>query len=153
MSPNQWGPPTWIFMHTLSEKIKPSSYPIAGKQIINFIILICRNLPCPECAQHAKEFWAKVKIQNINSKQDLSNLLFVFHNTVNKRRGAKPFKYEDLSYYKERGVLESFNIFARNFTTRGNMNLINESFHRNMMLSNLRNWLMNNIQHFELLSN
>jgi hypothetical protein len=140
-------------MHTLAEKIKPSSYPIAGKQVINFIILICRNLPCPECSQHAKEFWAKVKIQNINSKQDLINLLFVFHNTVNKRRRVASFKYENLSYYKGRGVIETFNIFARNFTTRGNMNLINESFHRNMMLANLRSWLMNNIQHFEILSN
>lgn len=152
MSPNQWGPPTWIFMHTLAEKIKDSSYPAIGKQLIHFLTSICKNLPCPECSQHAKEFWAKVKVQNINSRQDLVSLLFVFHNMVNRRKGLKPFKYEDLQYYKTRGVIETFNIFARNFTTRGNMNLINESFHRNMMLSNLRTWLMNNIQHFNLLN-
>ena len=153
MSPNEWGPPTWIFIHTLAEKIKEQSFPVIGQQMIQFIILICRNLPCPECAQHAKEFWTKVKIQNINSQQDLINLLFVFHNTVNKRKNLKPFKYDDLKYYKSRGVIESFNIFSRHFTTRGNMNLINESFHRNMMLGNLRTWLMNNVQNFNLLSN
>jgi len=152
MSPNQWGPPTWIFMHTLAEKIKDSSYPAIGKQLIHFLTAICKNLPCPECSQHAKEFWAKVKVQNINSRQDLVSLLFVFHNMVNRRKGLKPFKYEDLQYYKTRGIIETFNIFARNFTTQGNMNLINESFHRNMMLSNLRTWLMNNIQHFNLLN-
>jgi Erv1 / Alr family len=150
MSPNQWGPPTWIFMHTLAEKIKDDNFPHIGKQLIQQIILICRNLPCPDCAQHAKDFWAKVKIHNINTRQDLINLLFVFHNTVNKRKSLRPFKYDDLSYYKTRGVIETFNIFARNFTTRGNMRLINESFHRNMMLANLRTWLMTNISYFEL---
>ncbi len=150
MSPNQWGPPTWIFMHTLAEKIKESSFPIIGKQLISNIILICRHLPCPECAQHAKEFWAKVKVGNINSGQDLKNLLYVFHNVVNKRKKLLPYKYENLNYYKTRGVIETFNIFARNYQTRGNMNLINESFHRNMALGNIKTWLMNNIQHFEL---
>ena len=150
MTIEQWGPSTWIFMHTIAEKIKSESYPVVGKQVINFIILICRNLPCPDCATHAKEFWSKVIIQNINSKQDLINLLYVFHNSVNKRRKVPSFKYENLAYYKTRGVIETFNIFARNFTTRGNMKLLNESFHRNMMLSSLRSWLMNHIQHFEL---
>lgn len=153
MSPSDWGPPTWIFMHTIADKIKEESYPIIGKQLIHQLILICRNLPCPDCAQHAKEFWAKVKVQNINTKQDLINLLFVFHNMVNKRKRQAQFSYENLNYYKTRGVIETFNIFARNFTTRGNMNLMNESFHRNMMLGNLKKWLMGNIQHFNLLTN
>jgi hypothetical protein len=150
MSPNQWGPPTWIFIHTLAEKIKESSFQHIGKQLIQIIINICRNLPCPDCTIHAKQFWAKVNVQNLNSRDDLINLIYVFHNIVNKRKGQSMFKYEDLKYYKSRGIIETFNIFARNFTTRGNMNLINESFHRNMMLTNLRSWLMNNLIHFNL---
>jgi len=150
MSPSTWGPSTWIFMHTLAEKIKESSFPLIGPKLILVLIQICNNLPCPECAQHAKEFWRKVKVSNIKTKQDLINLLFVFHNTVNKRRKIFPFKFDSLRIYKIKNIIDTYNQFSRNFNTRGNMNLINESFHRNMMLSSLRNWMMANIQHFDL---
>jgi hypothetical protein len=148
MSPSSWGPSTWIFMHTLACKIKEESFSIIGQKLVLTLIQICNHLPCPECAQHAKQFWNKVKINNIQSKTDLINLLFVFHNMVNKRKNSKPFRYDDLSYYETRNVIETYNIFSRNFNTRGNMNLINESFHRNMMLASLRTWLMSNVNHF-----
>lgn len=148
MSPSYWGPSTWIFMHTLAAKIKETSFPVIGPNLILILIQICNNLPCPECSQHAKQFWSKVKTANIKSKSDLINLLFVFHNMVNKRKQLRPFKYENLQYYETRNIIETYNTFARNFNTRGNMNLINESFHRNMMLSSLRTWIMSNLSHF-----
>ena len=82
MSPSNWGPPTWFFMHTLAEKIKDESFPIVGQHVIMSIIQICNHLPCPECAQHAKEFWSKVKISSIKTKTDLINVLFVFHQNL-----------------------------------------------------------------------
>ncbi len=148
MSPSYWGPPTWKFAHTMAAKIKDESFPIIGQQLISILIQICNHLPCPECAQHAREFWKKVKVENIANKTDLINLLFVFHNMVNKRKKTPPFKYENIKYYDTCRVVETFNIFARNFNTHGNMNLINESFHRNRMLTSVRLWLMNNISHF-----
>lgn len=150
MSPSQWGPPTWIFMHTLAEKVRQESFPIIGQQLIIQLIQLCSNLPCPECASHAKLFWSKVKIGNIQCKEDLINLLFVFHNIVNKRKFSQPFKIESLPYYKSRNVIETFNSFAKNFNTYGNMKLITESFHRNRFLISLRNWLMNNLHHFSI---
>jgi hypothetical protein len=150
MSPSQWGPPTWIFLHTLAEKIKDESFAAIGPNLVLLITRICNNLPCPECAQHAKVFWAKVRLQNIKNKTDLINLLYVFHNTVNKRKRLPLFKYTDLQYYKTRSVVEAYNAFSRNFNTKGNMNLINESFHRGLMLKGLRQWLMENIQYFNL---
>lgn len=150
MSPNQWGPPTWIFMHTLAEKIKEESFPVLGQHLITQLIQICSNLPCPDCASHAKLFWSRVKISNIKSKTDLKNLLFVFHNSVNKRKGFLPFKIESLAYYKSRNIIETFNSFARNYHTNGNMKLLADSFHRNRYLVILRSWLMNNLHHFML---
>lgn len=150
MSPSYWGPSTWIFMHTLVAKIKETSFPLIGPNVILILIQICNNLPCPECAQHAKQFWSKVKTANIKSKTDLINLLFVFHNMVNKRKQLRQFKYENLQYYETRNIVETYNTFARNFNTRGNMNLINESFHRNMMVSSLRTWIMSNLSHFNI---
>ncbi len=150
MSPSYWGPSTWIFMHTLAAKIKESSFPVIGPSLILVLIQICNNLPCPECAQHAKQFWTKVKTANIKTKDDLINLLFVFHNMVNKRKQLPPFKYHNLTYYKTKNIVQTYNSFSRNFNTRGNMSLINESFRRNMMLSSLRAWLMTNLTHFDL---
>ena len=148
MSPNTWGPSTWLFMHTLVAKVKETSFPIIGPSLILLLINICNNLPCPECAQHSKEFWSKVKTVNIKNKSDLINLIFVFHNMVNKRKKHAQFKYENLEYYNTKNIIDTYNIFARNFNTRGNMNLINESFHRNMMIVTLRTWLMTNVIHF-----
>lgn len=149
MSPSTWGPSTWIFMHTLAAKIKESSFQTIGPNLVFVLIQICNNLPCPECAQHAKQFWAKVKTANIKTKTDLINLLFVFHNMVNKRKQNRQFKHESLNFYNTRNIIDTYNAFSRNFNTKGNMNLINESFHRNMMLSSLRTWMMTNIQHFD----
>ena len=149
MAPAQWGPPTWALLHTLSEKIKESSYGIMGKNLILIIIQICNNLPCPTCAQHAKEFWSKVNINNLKTKTDLINLLYVFHNMVNKRNNSPAFKHSDLQIYKTKQLIPIFNNFSKNFTTRGNMKLLNESFHRNIMLKRFRTWFMNNINNFD----
>ena len=150
MSPSQWGPPTWIFIHTLVAKIKDDQFQAIGQQVISHIIQICMFLPCPECSVHAKQFWSNVNTKNIQSKQDLVNLIFVFHNSVNKRRGVRPFRYVDLQYYNTLNLIETFNNFARNFNTNGNMKLINESFHRGRLLQILRVWLMSNLQKFNL---
>lgn len=150
MSPSQWGPPTWIFIHTLVAKIKDDQFQAIGQQVISHIIQICMFLPCPDCSVHAKQFWSNVNTKNIQSKQDLVNLIFVFHNSVNKRRGVRPFRYVDLQYYNTLNLIETFNNFARNFNTNGNMKLINESFHRGRLLQILRVWLMSNLQKFNL---
>jgi len=150
MSPSYWGPSTWIFMHTLAAKLKETSFSVIGPSLILILIQISYNLPCPECAQHAKQFWSKVKTANIKTKDDLINLLFVFHNIVNKRKHVELFKHENLSYYNNKNIVQTYNIFSRNFNTRGNMSLINESFRRNIMLSSLRTWIMSNLIHFDL---
>lgn len=150
MSPSYWGPSTWLFIHTLASKIKEDSFPLIGPNLIMIIVKICNNLPCPECSQHAKSFWANVKTANIKTKTDLINLIFVFHNTVNKRKKLPMFRYENIGYYNTKNVINTYNNFSRNFNTKGNMNMINESFHRNMMLSSLRTWMLRNISHFDL---
>jgi len=151
MSPSEWGPPTWIFIHTLAEKVKETSFPLISQQLIKMIIQICNNLPCPECTNHAKTFWMNVSVANIKTKQDLIDLLYVFHNSVNKRKKMPAFKYENLNQYSKLKLIQTYNLFTQHFHTNGNMNLINESFHRRLMLISLRSWLMTNISHFNIL--
>jgi hypothetical protein len=138
-----------MFIHTLAEKVKEEEFPKIGQQIIGNIQQICYNLPCPDCADHSRIFWSKVKVGNIQSKTDLINLLYVFHNCINKRKKLGPFKYSNLAFYKTQSVVDTFNNFARNFNTKGNMKLLTESFHRGRLLTSLKGWLMTNIKSFE----
>lgn len=144
-----WGPSTWIFMHTLACKIKESSFDIVGQELIGQLIQISHHLPCPECAQHAREFWSKIIVKNVTTKQALITLLFVFHNSVNKRKKLPAFLIEQLDIYNKKKVIDTYNVFHRQFHTRGNMQLINDAFHRTIMLRKLKMWLMKNIQHFD----
>ena len=64
------------FLYFIIWLIKETSFPVIGPGLILVLIQICNNLPCPECAQHAKQFWSKVKTANIKTKDDLINLLF-----------------------------------------------------------------------------
>jgi hypothetical protein len=45
-------------------------------------------------------------------------------------------------------VADTYNSFVKTFHTRGNMQLLNEAFHRNIMMSQLRVWMLMNIHHF-----
>ena len=150
MGRSQWGPPIWFFFHILAEKIKEDSFPIIGHQIINQIIQICYNLPCPECSQHAKMFWARTNLQTIKTKNDLKNVLFTFHNMVNRRNNIQPFPHDRLEMYKKGNIIRSFNMFIANFNTNGNMTLLTGAFHRNRLLTSLKKWMINNISHFTL---
>jgi hypothetical protein len=148
--PGVWGPPIWRFFHILAENIHEEDYNRLIPQLFILIRRTCVYLPCPDCSEHATKFLAKISPKDIPNKTEFKNMLYLFHNMVNKRKQYPPFKYDNLKYYETRNVIQTYNIFSRNFTTRGNMNLINESFHRNMMLASLRSWMMGNISHFDL---
>ena len=40
MSPSNWGPPTWIFMHSLAANLKEDSFSVIGPSLILLIIQI-----------------------------------------------------------------------------------------------------------------
>jgi len=147
---SNWGPNTWIFFHTLAEKVKEDNFNIIKNQLFNIILQISYNLPCPDCANHAKIFWSKVNLNKINSKIDLKNVLFTFHNIVNKRKNKQLYKYDDLNNYKNNKLIGSFNNFIKNFHTNGNMKLINESWRRSILLVKIRKWFLINLSNFEL---
>jgi hypothetical protein len=150
MSPSNWGPPTWDLMHTLAEKVKEDKYQAIFNQLYGYITQICYNLPCPECAMHARQFLSKVKSQELKQKQNLIDLLFVFHNLVNKRKIKPMYKYEELQKYKSKNIITSFNNFSVNFSSNGNVRLLADNFHRGQLISSLKKWIMQNIQNFDL---
>ena len=81
----KWGEPTWFLLHTLSVKVKESEFKNIRVELLNQIYAICTNLPCPDCANHAKNYLDGINFNTIQTKEDLKMLLYTFHNNVNKR--------------------------------------------------------------------
>lgn len=84
MSKQAWGNATWYMMHTLAQKLRPensSAVPV----IITHFENICRNLPCPDCAEHASRMFATANIHAVVDKSTLIQFLYQLHEAVNRR--------------------------------------------------------------------
>ena len=140
-SPETWGPATWIFFHTLAARVNERYFPRLRMVMFNVISLISRNLPCPTCTREASIFLAKINPNKIETKQDFINFIYIFHNWVNKKKKKPLFNSKNLNVYKNANIYLAFNNFARVYHTKGNMQLLTESFQRNLALKELKKWI------------
>ena len=76
-------------------------------------------------------------------------MLYVFHNSVNKRKRKALFNHANLEKYKRYNVGSTFNHFVSVYHTKGNMNLIAESFQRKLLVSELKTWLIKHYKYFK----
>lgn len=137
----KWGAPTWYLFHTLAEKVKEDSFPLIRKEFLDIIFAICTNLPCPDCANHATRFMQGVNFDTIMSKQDLKELMFRFHNSVNARKGFPIFSREELDdMYSRANTSNIVQNFYNHFQTSG-MKVTTNSFYRTTSFSNVKSWL------------
>ena len=144
-----WGRPTWIFLHTLAEKINEEYFDTLKTQIYDFIIQICHNLPCPICANHARQYMKNVNFNNITTKQGLKKMLFDFHNTVNQRKSYPQFKITDLDVtYSNANLIQSHNNFIRNYHMNGAVRYMVETANRKKLVSKLSKWFKTNLHYF-----
>jgi hypothetical protein len=144
-----WGRPTWIFLHTLAEKVNEEHFDTLKTQLYDFIIRICHNLPCPICANHARQYMKNVNFNNITTKQGLKKMLFDFHNTVNQRKSYPQFKITDLdTTYSNANLIQSYNNFIRNYHMNGAVRYMVETANRKKLVSNLSNWFKTNLHYF-----
>ena len=66
-----WGPPTWVFLHALCEKINPNHYLVIKESLWNKLKELCANLPCPDCAEHATTYLNGINFRTIQTKEQL----------------------------------------------------------------------------------
>jgi hypothetical protein len=150
MSPPEiWGPPVWTFFHTLAEKINEDYFHKIKFSLFFIIKRICNFLPCPECSQHASRFLARINVQAIKDKNQFKQMLHLFHNTVNKRKRKQLFNFEHTNKYKNYNLGATFNNFIKVYHTKGNMNLLAESFQRSLLIKDLKKWIMTNHTFFK----
>lgn len=147
--PTEWGPPVWTLFHTLAEKINPDKFSEISPQLFLHIKRICTYLPCPECSQHAVAFLNKVNFANIKTKTDLQNILYIFHNVVNKRKHKAVFDRTQVSgKYSSNNMINVYNNFISVYQTRGNMKLLAESFQRKIVVQDFKRWMIANMVNF-----
>lgn len=146
--PEIWGPPVWTLFHVLTQKINEEHFKILMPPLFNHMKNICSFLPCPECSLHARQFLSKINVNEIKTKTDFINIFYIFHNNVNKRKRKPLFNYDLMEKYNKISVVDAFNSFIVVYNTKGNLKLLTESFHRNMVLSEFKRWLKNHIKYF-----
>lgn len=102
MSKQTWGNATWFMMHTLAYKLRPEYSNAVPKLLMQFEN-ICRNLPCPECAEHASQMFATANIQAVVDKNNLIQFLYELHDAVNRRLGKQCITMDECNKLYNRG--------------------------------------------------
>ncbi len=144
-----WGPQVWCFLHKIVSSIKDESFHIVGNQALLFIIQICSMLPCPDCSNHARMFFNKINIKLINSRTKLIDLIYLFHNEVNKQTKKQiNFPYSSLYIYDNINLYHSYNEFFKVYKINTSSKLSTDTFHKGVLLKNLYKWLTENREHF-----
>lgn len=146
----KWGEPTWFLFHTLSVKIKESEFPKIRIELLNNIYSICTNLPCPDCANHAKTYLDGINFNTVQTKEDFKKLLHTFHNEVNKKKGYDYFPYEQLTEKYSLAITSNIiQNFMTHFSDRNrSIKLLATDLFRARLCISLKEWFNQNIHLF-----
>lgn len=147
----RWGRPTWRFFHTVAYKIKPEYFKQVRKDLLDIIFSICATLPCPICSEHAKQYMNSLNFNAIQTKEDLKDMLFVFHNSVNSRKNYAPFNKDELdATYSQFNTIAVAREFIVNYKDRQrSVKLIADDLMRSKIAVNIQNWFNNVYQYME----
>lgn len=146
-----WGAPTWTLLHTIPEKITNDNFVKYKDDIIRLIVTICSNLPCPSCSQHANEYMKRVNFNAIKTSGDLKKMLFVFHNSVNERKGYAQYSYDNLDdRYIKLNIVDVINEFMSHFQKKIYApNLMAQQIYRQTQVGIVKSWFRNHLNYFQ----
>ena len=146
----KWGEPVWFFFHTIAEKVHPDRFAIIRIELLKMIYNICKNLPCPICAQHAGQYLDNTNLNTIQTKEQLIEFLYTFHNEVNRRKGFDMFPIELLrTKYAAANTINIIRYFLTSFLDKSySIRMIADDFHRKRLVDEIRAWLASNLHHF-----
>lgn len=147
----RWGAPTWALFHSIPEKLSDKKFGENKTSIIQLIMTICNNLPCPSCSQHATQYMRKVNFNAIHTTEDLKKMLYIFHNSVNERKKYAEFPYDDLTgKYSSLDFNQVVNKFMFHFQQKVYaMNLIAQQISRQKQVVIVKKWFLDNMHLFQ----
>ena len=104
MEPNVWGPPGWIFLHTVTFQYPENPTDLDKQKYYTFFNSLKNVLPCPNCREHYRENFENIPIR-LESREDLIEWLIDIHNNVNQSNNKPKLQYQDvvkkyLDYYE-----------------------------------------------------
>ena len=153
MNKTIWGPFIWRFLHLISLRIKDEYFESEKSNLIQYILCICDNLPCPHCSSHALVFLDKYKLKFIKTKEHLIKLLYLMHNDVNKSLN-KPIIEEEKLYeiYKPYNFeFFALNYFKLNKSIHSGEKMMIYSLRRKQFLKDFYEYMKNNIYKFDIM--
>jgi len=147
----KWGQPIWFLFHTLAEKIKDENFFKVRTELLNNIYSICSNLPCPTCATHAVQYLNKINFNAIQTKSQLKEMLFTFHNEVNSKKGYSIFSRSELDSKYSAAVTKNiiYNFISVYQDKHKSVRMIANDMFRTRQIIFLKEWFSKNIQYFD----
>lgn len=143
----RWGEPFWNLFHVLAEKVVEEKFMEVRDSLLNLIYTICVNIPCPDCANHAKLYLHGINFKSIQTKLQLKDMLFQFHNSVNARKFVPLFPRAMLDEKYARGQIGPIiNHFLMHFNYKHkSIRMISDDFYRARVSQQLLKWFNENI--------
>ena len=145
-----WGEPTWLFLHTLAEKVREERFAELRAPMLNMLYMVCTNLPCPTCAEHAKGYMDGLNFGAIQSKQKLKEFFWNFHNMLNAKKGLPMLSLAEAEdkYRRAYTRLVIHNFILSFDKKRNNAHIMANDFYRKRISGVVRGWLQGNIDGF-----
>tara|TARA_B100000424_G_C22901168_1_gene479270 strand:- start:210 stop:668 length:459 start_codon:yes stop_codon:yes gene_type:complete len=152
MKKSEWGPCIWKTLHVLTIKIKDEAFNEQRKKLIDMLIQMCSNLPCPICSSHAMIMIRKYNLKNMKTKEGLIKTLFLMHNEVNGRLKKPLFVYDTLiptyKAYNTREIMSDY--YNKNIRMKFGEKMMLHSFHRKTFLMSFIRYIRQNIDKFDV---
>ena len=144
----RWGIPVWYFFHTFAEKITDELFLLKREECLSLISSICNSLPCPYCRSHAMDYIKKYKLEKIQSRQQLKDFMFRFHNNVNIRTKKKPMQYTILKQYEKVYTINAIKYLKQELFKTYHIANHFSGWIRNLLLEDLNKFFKENLSGF-----
>ena len=145
----RWGEPFWNLFHVLAEKVSESEFSRLRVGLLNIIVTICSNLPCPDCTNHAVQYLNGINFNTIQTKQEFKLMIYNFHNSVNARKSYPIYPVESLVKYASGNLVPIIDNFFNHFlVNHQNFHLLADDIKRKRISANVRTWLRQNLSSF-----
>jgi hypothetical protein len=104
------------------------------------------------CANHAAEYLGKINFAAIQTRKDLKDMLFQFHNSVNVRKAMPQFSYAELDAKYDAAitmqVIQQFLVVFQQSGGNGAQISVN-TFSKNRAMQHFHTWFRANLQNFD----
>jgi hypothetical protein len=139
------GPPIWVLLHSIVEKVKNDNFNDYKLQLFNLIKKICIFFPSVVSSKNANAYFSNFNPNYINNLTDIRMFLFNYHNFINKKLEKPIFNYYELTKYDAVNIPVLQNTIVNLYTKNTYMKLLPNYFNMRETLNEVNNFLFNNI--------